>query len=53
MSSQPNTYLSPEEYLEIERKAERKSEYYRGEMFAMSGGSPQHSRLGANLLSIA
>ena len=50
MSTEPKTYLTEEEYLELERKAERKSEYYRGEMFAMSGRSPQHSRLGANLL---
>jgi hypothetical protein len=34
-----NPFLSPEEYLEIERKAEYKSEYYHGEMFAMSGVS--------------
>jgi hypothetical protein len=25
--------MTPEEYLEIERKAERKIEFYRGEMF--------------------
>jgi len=28
----PRTFLTPEQYLEIERKAEFKSEYYRGEM---------------------
>ena len=37
MSSQPTTLLSPDEYLELERKAERKSEYFQGEMFAMAG----------------
>ena len=42
MSSQPKTFLSPEEYLELERKAERKSEYYQGEMFAMAGASRWH-----------
>src|SRR5204863_3361571 len=36
---------TPEEYLEIERKAETKSEYYRGQMFSMSGGSRYHSRI--------
>jgi hypothetical protein len=30
-------YLTPEQYLEIERKAEFKSEYYQSEMFAWSG----------------
>ena len=39
MSTQPKTFLTPEQYLEIERKAEYKSEYYRGEMFAMAGAS--------------
>ena len=39
MSTQPKNYLTPEQYLEIERKADYKSEYYHGEMFAMSGAS--------------
>src|SRR6185436_11448086 len=50
MSSQPTTLLSPEEYLEIERKAERKSEYYQGEMFAMAGASPRHAWIVSNLI---
>ena len=37
MSTQPKTFLTPEQYLEIERKAEYKSEYYEGEMFVMAG----------------
>jgi Uma2 family endonuclease len=43
VSTQPKTFLTPEEYLEIEDKAEFRSEYYAGEMFAMAGGSPKHS----------
>jgi Uma2 family endonuclease len=35
MSTQSKAYLTPEQYLEIERKAEWKSEYYRGEMTSM------------------
>jgi Uma2 family endonuclease len=42
MSTLPTRRLSPEEYLELERKAEFKSEYYNGEMFAMSGASRHH-----------
>ena len=37
MSSQPKPYITPEEYLEIERAAEFKSEYFQGEMFPMGG----------------
>ena len=43
MSTQPKSFLTPEEYLEIEDKAEYRSEYFAGEMFAMAGGSPMHS----------
>ena len=31
-------HYTPEEYLELEVRAERKHEYYRGEIFLMSGG---------------
>jgi Uma2 family endonuclease len=44
--------LSPEEYLAIERKAEYKSEYYHGEMFAMSGVSRRHDRINVRLMSL-
>ena len=49
MSTQPRTALTPEEYLELERKAEYKSEYYHGEMFAMAGASREHNVLAMNL----
>ncbi len=43
MSTQPKTFLTPEQYLEIERKAEYKSEYFNGEMFAMAGAREAHN----------
>ena len=49
MASLPSPFLTPEQYLEIERKAETKSEYYNGEMFAMAGGSGPHSILASRL----
>jgi Uma2 family endonuclease len=49
MSTRPNTFLTPEEYLAIERKADRKSEYYRGEMFAMAGASRRHNLILVNV----
>lgn len=42
--------LSEAEYLELERAAEFKSEFYNGEIFAMAGGTPQHSLIAANLI---
>lgn len=49
MSSQRQVYLSPEEYLVIERAAQTKSEYFKGEMFAMVGASREHNLIVANL----
>ena len=43
MSSLPTYYLTPEEYLAIERKAEYKSEYVDGVVYAMVGGSERHN----------
>ena len=40
--------ISPAEYLASERKAEVKSEFFQGEVFAMAGGSPAHSLIAAN-----
>ncbi len=48
MSSQRDVYLSPEEYLVIERAAETKSEYFNGEMFAMVGASREHNLIVVN-----
>ena len=50
MSTLPKNYITPEQYLEIDRQAERKSEYYRGAMFAMAGASWAHNLIVANLL---
>jgi Uma2 family endonuclease len=50
MSTQPKTFLTPEQYLEIERKAEVKSEYYNGEMFAVAGGSERHGVIISNIV---
>lgn len=45
MATQSQTLLTEEEYLARERKAEFKSEYWKGEMFAMSGASKAHVRI--------
>src|SRR5213082_3387638 len=43
-------YLSEAEFLELDRRAEVKSEFFEGEMFAMAGGTGEHSLIGANLV---
>jgi len=50
MATEPKTLLTAEQYLELESKAQFKSEFYKGEMFAMSGASTPHNRLARNLL---
>ncbi|MET4083996.1 Uma2 family endonuclease [Pedobacter sp. UYP30] len=42
-------HFSPEEYLEIERNAIEKHEYFEGEIFAMSGAERPHNRIFSNL----
>ncbi|MDZ7962475.1 MAG: Uma2 family endonuclease [Aulosira sp. DedQUE10] len=42
-------YYTPEEYLEIEEKAEYKSEYRDGEIVPMTGGTTNHNKIALNL----
>jgi Uma2 family endonuclease len=51
MSTQSIPFLSPEQYLEIERAAEFRSEYLDGQMVAMAGGTPNHAWIVSNTVS--
>ncbi len=42
---------TPAEYLELEEKAECKSEYINGQIFPMAGGSTNHNTIALNLSS--
>jgi Uma2 family endonuclease len=42
-------YYTPEEYLEIEHRAEYKSEYINGQIYAMSGASRAHGLLALSI----
>ena len=52
MSSQHKLLITPEEYLAAERKAETKSEYFGGEVFAMVGASKRHNLIAANIIRV-
>ncbi|MEM7128501.1 MAG: Uma2 family endonuclease [Chloroflexota bacterium] len=46
-----STFISLAEYLEQEKTAIYKSEYYAGAIFMMAGGSPNHNRISGNAFS--
>lgn len=43
--------ISIEDYLEMENASPEKHEYYKGEVFAMSGAKVRHNRISINLLT--
>jgi Uma2 family endonuclease len=49
MSTAPTRRISPQEYLAQERRADFKSEYLRGEVFAMAGATYEHTLIKDNL----
>lgn len=50
MSAVPaQNYYSAEEYLELERRAEFKSEFHDGQIFAMTGASREHNLITVNI----
>lgn len=50
MAAIAKSFISETEYLEIERKAEFKSEYHKGEIFAMAGATKEHNKIVAALI---
>ncbi len=52
MSSERKTLLTPEKYLAAERKAETRSEYFAGEVFAMVGAGKRHNLIAANIIRV-
>ncbi len=51
MSAIAKTVISESEYLELERKALSKSEYYKGEVFVMAGATKEHNKIVASIIS--
>ena len=50
MHRQHNIYVTQQDYLDQERQAETKSEYWNGEIYAMAGASPRHTLIAANII---
>ena len=51
MQKPAKKYFTVQEYLELEDAAEYKSEYYKGEIFAMAGASFNHNQIAGNVYS--
>lgn len=52
MSSAARQFFSFDEYVDLEEMARVKHEYLAGQVWAMSGGSPAHARVSANLTAL-
>lgn len=50
MSALRETYLTPEEYLALDRASEVKHEYIHGQVYAMTGASLNHNFIVANII---
>ncbi|HZS07300.1 MAG TPA: Uma2 family endonuclease [Blastocatellia bacterium] len=51
MTALPERRYTIEEYIELDKNSEERYEYFNGEVFAMSGGSPDHARITGNVCS--
>jgi len=49
MATQPRPHLTPQQYLDIDRSAQLRSEYYDGEMFPMTAVSLTHDGIFSNV----
>ena len=51
MASQPKHFISVQEYLDQEETALDRQEYLDSEIFAMAGGTPEHSLIATNVIA--
>src|SRR3712207_4413892 len=52
MSAPAREYLTIEQYFAQEERSDHKHEYYRGAIYAMTGGTARHNLIVANLIGI-
>jgi Uma2 family endonuclease len=50
VSARQEPFYTEEEYLDLEEKATTRSEYYRGKIYALAGGSLNHNRIVGNMV---
>lgn len=50
MSTRPHRHYTLEEYFDLEMRSEERYEYFNGEVFCMSGGTPAHDRINMNMI---
>ena len=50
MAANPQQRYTLEEYFELERRSEERFEFWNGEVFSMSGVSPEHGQIECNLI---
>jgi Uma2 family endonuclease len=51
VASLPKTFITPEEYLSIDRESEMKNEYFSGRILAFAGASKEHNLIVANVIA--
>lgn len=49
--NKPKQIYTQQEYLTVERNAEGKTEFFKGEIFAMGGASRAHNLISGNLFA--
>ncbi len=52
VASPQNSYLTPEEYLQLESNSDTKHEYLNGEIFAMAGATDTHVTIAGNIFAL-
>ncbi len=52
IASPQNSYLTPEEYLQLETLSDTKHEYFDGEIFAMAGATDAHVTIAGNIFAL-
>ena len=52
VSTRQRRTFTVQEYLQLERAANYKSEYFNGEIFAMAGASTAHNTISANIIGV-